>query len=832
MPEDQNATVEAERKEALRNLKLASDEPYVSTGDDLFGRKDQVENLAHFIRTTPTPFTFAVYGQWGSGKTRFLQDVQRKLKIESTSERPITTVWFNLWEHQGDTDAAVAMVQCAIEELDPHWQKDRHLRQVLGQLISATSVGSNFSVGQSSVKAGVTISTSSWKEASKAVKEKELEVLDRQGEMKDKFQQVLKALVTPPVSSGKWFLIPVLTILVLLLWAIVGVLIVFGGSIADVMKWLQGKMSAGLRWGIVFPVLIGLVLWFVFEVKNWIHRFRADGGFKDHVFSPRRLARWHSWIVGDEGKEDVQNDNAKGRVVFFIDDLDRCLPDQALALLERIRLFLAVEKSSCVFVLGLDPDAIERIVSSKYTQSESKKPVEVGQAPPVEDQRNHGSLFAEYLEKIIQFSVRLPMPSPENLREYIETIIHNNIPSAVIDIADHEIPSGLHADIDIDTANAIIWDLAEAAEECEASLRRTKRLVNAFTYYHRLALSDGKSRIDDYDVEIMAIVVSLQVLYPDQWDIIHHQGGDRLLTGLFDMQFIIDVDSQIDPPEDNEQEAWQGRRTVGNATPPQPTFSPPAGIIALSERSGLRVAGIVKATRDEEEYLKYFGQYRTLVGRSSPDYTEEDENVGYLFKRLLPNQEYKKAVAERKSELKPLGGLLGVMEKVEVGDDIVLGDELWKILEWNSDKTRVLLLSERILAYAQWDHSGNDVEWEECDLRIRLQREADAYIDPRIYTTVPCQAQETGFSGDRFFLLSKFETSHKFTGCDLECHFDFDQGNIDLFGRRPGASWWLRTKAGRKEACVYGAAERFSRIDMTSGVRPAFWLDISPMLFR
>jgi len=44
------------------------------------------------------------------------------------------------------------------------------------------------------------------------------------------------------------------------------------------------------------------------------------------------------------------------RLVFFIDDLDRCTNKQALKLLEALKLYLNIEE--CVYFLGLDPKAL------------------------------------------------------------------------------------------------------------------------------------------------------------------------------------------------------------------------------------------------------------------------------------------------------------------------------------------------------------------------------------------------------------------------------------------------------------------------------------------
>ena len=56
----------------------------------------------------------------------------------------------------------------------------------------------------------------------------------------------------------------------------------------------------------------------------------------------------------------------KIRFVFLIDDLDRCLPENTLKVLESIKLFLDV--AGCSFVLALDDDVVERWVEHHYKE--------------------------------------------------------------------------------------------------------------------------------------------------------------------------------------------------------------------------------------------------------------------------------------------------------------------------------------------------------------------------------------------------------------------------------------------------------------------------------
>ncbi len=61
-----------------------------------------------------------------------------------------------------------------------------------------------------------------------------------------------------------------------------------------------------------------------------------------------------------------QKDTDTARLVVFVDDLDRCLPEKAVEVLEAIKLF--VDAPGCVFVLGLDQAVIARGIEIKYRE--------------------------------------------------------------------------------------------------------------------------------------------------------------------------------------------------------------------------------------------------------------------------------------------------------------------------------------------------------------------------------------------------------------------------------------------------------------------------------
>jgi len=94
------------------------------------------------------------------------------------------------------------------------------------------------------------------------------------------------------------------------------------------------------------------------------------------------------------------------RLVVFIDDLDRCLPEKTIEILEVIKLFLDVPR--CVFVIGVARDVIEQGFEGRYKTNGRLK--------------NSGR---EYIEKIIQVPFTLPPIREMEMRKFIESLSMN-----------------------------------------------------------------------------------------------------------------------------------------------------------------------------------------------------------------------------------------------------------------------------------------------------------------------------------------------------------------------------------------------------------------------
>lgn len=98
------------------------------------------------------------------------------------------------------------------------------------------------------------------------------------------------------------------------------------------------------------------------------------------------------------------------RLAIFIDDLDRCLPEVAIQILEAIKLFF--DQSKVVFVLGVDRDVVDRMMVRHY--HEALKP----NGP--EETAHVARKARQYLDKMFQVEVQIP-PTDAQVGEFAES---------------------------------------------------------------------------------------------------------------------------------------------------------------------------------------------------------------------------------------------------------------------------------------------------------------------------------------------------------------------------------------------------------------------------
>jgi predicted KAP-like P-loop ATPase len=102
--------------------------------------------------------------------------------------------------------------------------------------------------------------------------------------------------------------------------------------------------------------------------------------------------------------ENLINETRIKKIVVLIDDLDRCSPDTVIGTLEAIKLFLFTKKTA--FVIGADERLIKYAVKRRFPEVPGEN-LEVGR---------------DYLEKLIQYPIRIPALNTIELTTYVNLL--------------------------------------------------------------------------------------------------------------------------------------------------------------------------------------------------------------------------------------------------------------------------------------------------------------------------------------------------------------------------------------------------------------------------
>jgi hypothetical protein len=154
---------------------------------------------------------------------------------------------------------------------------------------------------------------------------------------------------------------------------------------------------------------------------------------------------------------DVLKATKRSRLVVFIDELDRCSPDQVVSVLETLRTFLEVD--GCVFIVAADQQALERAATEASRQ-----------ATPANPGNPYYSAGSAYLDKIFQYQFSMPPLLPRRLSRFALDLIEDR-PGVW-----HEIPN------QPELVSVLIPTHVR-------SPRRVKALLNSFVLSFRLALT-------------------------------------------------------------------------------------------------------------------------------------------------------------------------------------------------------------------------------------------------------------------------------------------------------------------------------------------------------
>lgn len=343
---------------------IGADSP---TTNDLLGFQRFVEPIAARIANASdkgTPLTIGVYGEWGSGKTSFL-----KMVDESLQKQDIYPIWFNAWKYDQEDNLWAALIQTILDQarVSGKWYRRIWVKLKIW-------------------RDTIDLRSGSW--------------------------EMAKRLISAGLRIG-----------------VVGIslLIVFGWSASEISAFLN---QIFFQWFSTNPVTLNffqtsvikavaaVIAFFAAKPDELLKLFDAKLGIDYSKFKRSTSYRAHIAFLdefSEEFKRIIKLIGSGKPLVVVIDDLDRCLPEKAVQVLEAIKLFLDVE--GCIFLLAVDRDVVEKAIAVKY-----KDLVAVAKDADGKPQRLFTLLGENYFEKIVQLPFALPPVSDKQFKEFVTKV--------------------------------------------------------------------------------------------------------------------------------------------------------------------------------------------------------------------------------------------------------------------------------------------------------------------------------------------------------------------------------------------------------------------------
>jgi hypothetical protein len=190
------------------------------------------------------------------------------------------------------------------------------------------------------------------------------------------------------------------------------------------------------------------------DANKAVAEWRQSGTEADLKDAESPQSAYHASFKALEDSLTEFTQHGKQRIVVFIDDLDRCLPANALQVLESMKLFFDLE--GFVFVTGLDQKVIEAAINWNYRFADSSE-VSTAGPPPING--------TDYIKKLFQVPFNLPSVSPSQLDDYLTAIF----------------PSGGERDKERDSLMGRVRPHLDAlVEGSEVNPREIKRYINSY----------------------------------------------------------------------------------------------------------------------------------------------------------------------------------------------------------------------------------------------------------------------------------------------------------------------------------------------------------------
>jgi hypothetical protein len=321
----------------------------------MLGYAPMVTRLLRFIQNpnTAPPLVLSIQAPWGMGKS----SVMRMLQSELRDKRAAATVWFNAWHHQKEDQLLAYLLEAIQKQVAPSW-------------MSAVGLGFRFNLLRVRMFASV-----------------------------GRFLTILFAITALVFHSS------------------------IAGLLSGKISWLTGAERSQ-------DASLLAVLLFGFSVLfNQLRAFSADP--QKLLESPTKSAwtflRDLFVFPSLQGKTDVRNEFAENirevtdalrpqRLVIFLDDLDRCRPEQVVQILEAVNFLSSA--APCFIILGADYSKVETLVGMQFETLALQEKQNAGAASP-DPVKTRLDYARNYMKKVVNIRLNLPRPDQSGWKKLL-----------------------------------------------------------------------------------------------------------------------------------------------------------------------------------------------------------------------------------------------------------------------------------------------------------------------------------------------------------------------------------------------------------------------------
>lgn len=354
----------------------------VPTIDDEFGFNPSVDALCSIINGTSlgdTPLTIGVFGPWGSGKTSLMQMIKSKLDVKKQDIGDVL-IWFDAWRYSKQDALWRALLLAIVENLRNNLFKDSNqLKGIVEKRLKKEDPKWSQDLDDRVIDAAVKKISQQFDDLVASLYRN----VEREepGDITVDWHKAGAQALGTAVRIG-FSMVPV-----------------WGAALniaSKAVEKAQEKVGEGEDASDLFDIFQ--------REKSKIYRDQVQS-LEQFYEALKRLIK--EWVVDTQRK-----------LILFVDDLDRCLPEDSVSVLEAIKVFLDIQGVICV--LGFDRTLIQRGIKVRYK--------EFALAGADMNSDRHLDLHVEgrdFLEKIVQVPFEVPALQTEGISRFVTKRLDN-----------------------------------------------------------------------------------------------------------------------------------------------------------------------------------------------------------------------------------------------------------------------------------------------------------------------------------------------------------------------------------------------------------------------